>query len=208
MATATKIVAVEGSIGSGKSTCVNHYTGHKKIHIHKESLDHWRTVKELRNKESKRWSFLFNQYALLSRLKLALEPTNKPVKLVETSLQSTFHVFAEANHKNKDLTFLEYNVLKDFLNFLTPALNIKIDYHIYLQLDPELSFERMKKRMRGEESNITLDFLKDLHILHEHLFVTHKEMLSGEVLVVDATKPISELHDIYDNFLHKKILKE
>ena len=38
---------------------------------------------------------------------------------------------------------------------------------VYLQTDPETAMQRVKKRNRSEESNISMDFLNGLHRLHE-----------------------------------------
>ena len=43
----------------------------------------------------------------------------------------------------------------------------KILFPVYLRTNPEVVYERMKKRNRSEESHVPLEYLQQLHNLHE-----------------------------------------
>ena len=60
------------------------------------------------------------------------------------------------------MTDAEYAVLSEWFNFLItcPQLNIKIDQIVYLRTDPEVAYERIKKRSRPEEHLIPFSYLK------------------------------------------------
>lgn len=42
---------------------------------------------------------------------------------------------------------------------------------VYLRTTPEVVYERMKARGRSEETSVSLDYLKQLHDLHEDWLV-------------------------------------
>ena len=48
------------------------------------------------------------------------------------------------------------------------------------------ALERVKERNRGEEAGVPLDYLKDLHTLHEDWLIHKKHPLPAPVLVIDA----------------------
>ena len=69
----------------------------------------------------------------------------------------------------------EYLVLSEWFNFLVSspqmAMNFKVDQIIYLRTDPEIVYERIKNRNRLEENTIPLQYLIELHNLHEEWLV-------------------------------------
>ena len=60
------------------------------------------------------------------------------------------------------MTDPEYAVISEWFNFLItcPQLNFKIDQIVYLRTDPEVAYERIKKRKRPEEHLIPFSYLK------------------------------------------------
>lgn len=71
-----KIIAVEGNLGAGKSTYLSFVQKvFPSIEIIKEPVDEWQNIRghnllELFYKDSKRWSFTFQTYAMISRMRL------------------------------------------------------------------------------------------------------------------------------------------
>ena len=62
------------------------------------------------------------------------------------------------------MTDPEYAVISEWFNFLItcPQLNLKIDQIIYLRTDPEVAYERIKKRKRPEENLLPFSYLKGI----------------------------------------------
>ena len=62
------------------------------------------------------------------------------------------------------MTDPEYAGISEWFNFLItcPQLNLKIDQIIYLRTDPEVAYERIKKRKRPEEHLIPFTYLKGI----------------------------------------------
>lgn len=207
----TKMVAVEGNIGSGKTSCMNYFGKDKRVDIHSEPVGAWRNVADtnaldLLYKDPQRWSFLFNQLAMLGRFKVQLQTSMHPIKMVERSIYSSHHVFVLNNYKQKDMSDLEFKVAEDWFNFFSLSSAFpQISHFIYLRSNPELCLERINKRDRPEENKLSLEFLTSLHHLHEELFVGGRIQLPGSVYIVDATKNIKdmekELEIVMENLL-------
>ena len=66
------------------------------------------------------------------------------------------------------MTDAEYIVLSEWFNFLItcPQLNFKIDQIVYLRTDPEVAYERIKKRQRPEEYLIPFQYLNGRNIIN------------------------------------------
>ena len=62
---------------------------------------------------------------------------------------------------------MEYAVLTEWFDWLISRQSCDVDLIVYLRTDPEVVFERIKKRSRNEEKTIPLDYLRCLHRLHE-----------------------------------------
>ena len=105
------------------------------------------------------------------------------------------------------MTDAEYAVLSEWFNFLItcPQLDFKIDQIVYLRTDPEVAYERIKKRKRPEEHLIPFGYLKDLHELHEDWLVhkTKFQPLAAPVIVVDANPALEVLSETYKSLEHQ-----
>ena len=62
------------------------------------------------------------------------------------------------------MTDAEYAVLSEWFNFLItcPQLDFKIDQIVYLRTEPEVAYERIKKRQRPEEHLIPFNYLNGM----------------------------------------------
>ena len=85
----------------------------------------------------------------------------------------------------------EYAVLDEWFKFLTgpdSALPLNVDLIIYLRTTPEKALERINVRARSEENTIPLEYIQQLHSLHEEWLISGKYPLPAPVLVIDADK--------------------
>lgn len=69
-------------------------------------------------------------------------------------------------------------------------LPIKLDAIIYLRTTPEIAFERVKKRNRPEEVEISLEYITLLHTLYEKWIPS---ITSINILTLDATQSLSHI---------------
>jgi deoxyadenosine/deoxycytidine kinase len=189
-------ISVEGNIGAGKSTFIEQFQNMTNITIFQEPIDNWQNIEgynilKLLYENPLKYQTLFQFYVLLSFFEHQIS-NSAPIKLIERSLYSAYFVFFKRKNINKNS--LEYIVLDKWFNFMINNCIDKLHMIIYLRTDPEIAFKRMKARNRDEEKNITLEYIKNIHDLHENWL--NKEIHTSmhiPVLVIDANKEFKEL---------------
>ncbi len=203
------IICIEANIGAGKSTLLNKFKDiiyDKPVYIIPESVDIWQKYKDndgndiftLYYNNTEKYSYLFQNFVLNSFIENFIEYNSKyknSILIFERSLHCIKNVFLEALYLEKKITKLEYNIFNKTFELLTKLLdnyNIRI---IYLQTNPSICMERIKKRNRSGENNITLDYLEKLHLCHEKWLVNN-----SKVKIIDGNKKNLEVNDL-GNFL-------
>ena len=86
---------------------------------------------------------------------------------------SARYCFVENLYNGGNMTDAEYTVLSEWFNFLItcPQLNFKIDQIVYLRTDPEVAYERIKKRKRPEEHLIPFAYLQGTFNQFKQVFI-------------------------------------
>jgi len=203
------IVSIEGNIGSGKSTMLNYFNRFTDVELIPEPVSEWCDVNghNLLGKmyeDPKRWSFQFQSYVQLTRLKLLKQPTTCSVKIIERSLQNNRYCFLENHRKEETLQAAELNVLYTWFNFLQTNMDINLDLIVYLRTSPETAYERLKIRGRKEESGVPMEFINHLHQCYEDWLLTDKfGPLPAPVLVLDANQGMDEMLKIYEKYTNE-----
>ena len=115
--------------------------------------------------EPKRWAYTFQNYAILTRMHALHKLLSSPIApnsylFSERSVEGDKHIFAKLLHKQGLMDDMEHALyLKVFDSLQSLHQPAPIHKHIYLRTDPQRCWERMQKRGRGEESQVTLDYL-------------------------------------------------
>ncbi|XP_063167405.1 deoxyguanosine kinase, mitochondrial [Candoia aspera] len=218
---AGKRLSVEGNIAAGKSTFVallrRAFPGWR---LTPEPVAKWQEVRaaapreasapqnfgnllQMVYREPSRWSYTFQTYSCLSRLKAHLEPlaveaqkTQEPVQVFERSVYSDRYIFAKNLFEIGHLTEMEWVIYQDWHTFLLQTFGDQLALHgfLYLQAPPEVCFERLRCRSRPEEEGVQLPYLEQLHVQHEDWLVRNSTGIhSGgtrdvPVLILDVTK--------------------
>ncbi|XP_061174289.1 thymidine kinase 2, mitochondrial-like [Saccostrea echinata] len=196
-------VIVEGNIASGKTTFLEHFKKNNNVETCEEPVKKWRDVNGYNAlakmyEDPSRWSLTLQTYVQLTMLEQHLKETDKPVKLMERSIYSAKYCFVENLYNSGLMPGLEYTVLTEWFNWIIKNNQCKVDLIVYLQAKPETVFRRIQERNRREEFNITLEYLKKLHDLHEEWLVKGTKFpLPSKVLVIPADKDLEEMHQIY-----------
>ena len=174
----TKIISIEGNIGSGKSTIVKQLkecNSSNYIFV-EEPVDEWSTICDENGecilshfyKNSKQYSFQFQMMAYISRLNILREIIKKnpnAVIITERCLFTDKYVFAKMLFDGGKMSKIEYDIYnKWFSCFLD---NVNIDGIIYIKTNPNTCMERINKRNRDGE-DIPLDYLNKCHQYHEN----------------------------------------
>ncbi|XP_062452765.1 deoxyguanosine kinase, mitochondrial isoform X2 [Rhea pennata] len=231
-------LAIEGNIAVGKSTFIK-LLGRTfpEWHLVTEPVAQWQKVQATNTKEASspqsfgnllqmiyqepsRWSYTFQTYSCMSRLKAQLEPlaerllkTPEPVQVFERSVYSDRYVFAKNLFEAGHLNPLEWTIYQDWHTFLLQELRDRIALHgfLYLQAAPEKCLERLRLRARSEEKGIQLDYLQQLHAQHESWLVEKTtevhfaNLKSASVLVLDVNQDFKSDVAVQDALMTKPV---
>jgi deoxyadenosine/deoxycytidine kinase len=200
-ATHPRIVSIEGNIGSGKSTFLEHlrtiYKDDPTIGFVPEPVDIWDTVKDSNGKtilekyysDQKKYAFSFQMMAFISRLTILREAIRSDYKviIIERSIYTDAEVFAKMLFDDQKIEDIEYNIyMKWFVEFTHDLPPIDI---VYVRADPDICLQRVLKRSRqGEE--IPLEYLENCHKYHETWLNAKAAAYDTNVLVLDANTDI------------------
>lgn len=206
-ATTSFNVIIEGNIGSGKSTFLEHFKGYEEICTVPEPVDDWTDFGGINllqrfYDDPKEWATKFHASVLLTMFNGHNLVTDKRIKLMERSFFSVFKCFipqmCNKGYISQD-AFCVFSAWATFIG-LTDRINTRqpIDLIVYLKTTPEVVYERMKKRARAEEATVTLEYLRELHDLHEKWLMSDKNHIP--VLVLDGDKDGTEMLEEYQKF--------
>lgn len=183
------IITIEGNIGAGKTTFAKALyerlkeIGHR-VKYMPEPVDSWTNFQgtnllDLMYSDRERWSFMFQVNALLHCIQ-GEETALKHVKngYIVVRERSSFSVrkifapllFTYMSEAEKLILKKLCNTIKDPCNADQCSSCRSSDITVYMRTDPEICYERVKKRNRPEElqnNRVDLEYLKRLHKIHE-----------------------------------------
>jgi deoxyguanosine kinase len=189
------IVAIEGNIGVGKSTFTRILKEtFEKSTIVSEPVDMWLNIKNkegenilgLFYKDTNRWAYTFQNLAYITRM-MKIEDairSSDDIIFLDRSLGTDRNVFEKMLHDDGILDEIEHEMYNLWYDFYTKYVSLKYnEIYIYLKCKPETAYERIKKRGREEEKNISFEYLQKLHKYHEE-WLTNLD----NVVIVDCDK--------------------
>jgi deoxyadenosine/deoxycytidine kinase len=176
------IISLDGNIGAGKSTLLAEIRNKlHDVHIVDEPVGQWTALKnaegknllELFYEDKKRWSYTFQNCAILTRLKNiqdAVENLDSTMKgpqviITERSVLTDKHVFAEMLRDNGDIDPLEWELYESWFNIFGKKYPVR--GIIYVSTSSSTSKDRIKIRNRHGEENIGIDYLDALDGQHK-----------------------------------------
>ena len=206
-----KIIFVEGNIGSGKSSLLNKiddYIKNNNIQNMKciqEPVDIWKKLIDNDGKNvlehfydnPKRNCYMFQTFAFISRLEHLDNLKDDYTYIIERSVLSDKNIFALNCYETNLMTHMEwltYNTWFDWMHNKYSHL-FSNSMFLYIQCDPEISFERIQKRNRCEEKDISLDYIKQIHLKHEQWLLNE----NINVVVIDGKQNLLD-DSIFNNF--------
>lgn len=207
----SKLITIQGNIGSGKSTIVRElkkkYGDNKDICFIQEPVDIWNTIRDENDKpiltlyyeNQKEYAFSFQMMAYISRLKILKEAVDKGYKYIvsERSLDTDKYVFAKMLYDEKKIKHVEYQIyLKWFDEF---KMLFEEENIVYVRTNPEVACERVNKRAR-EGENIPLEYLEICHKYHEDWIIG--DITSNKYLLIDGNNDIEENLEIMDKWIN------
>ncbi|KAF0022911.1 hypothetical protein F2P81_024892 [Scophthalmus maximus] len=225
-----KKISIEGNIAAGKSTFVRLLqAASEDWEVIPEPIGKWCNVQndsddvyqELSSSQKSggnllqmlyskpsRWSYTFQSYACLSRVRsqlqspsVKLQQSEKPVQFYERSVYSDRYVFASNLFESGNLSDTEWSVYQDWHTWLD------FDYLndlpvLVLDVDDDFKNDRIKQegiinrrcmqrllhRGREEEQGIPLEYLEQLHFKHE-AWLHHRSLRANVRPCVGAVGP-------------------
>ncbi|XP_049964080.1 deoxynucleoside kinase-like [Schistocerca serialis cubense] len=193
-------VLVEGNIGSGKTTFLNHFANDDAL-VLSEPVERWRNLRGhnllgLLYENPTRWAHVFQSYVQLTMLDFHMQRSNHRLKLMERSIHSARYCFVENLKNNGNLADAEYAVLDEWFKWLMSRVDLRCDLIVYLRTDPKVVHKRIVSRGRKEEANISLEYLEKLHQLHEKwLYERSAFSCPAPVKVLDANQDIKKIKE-------------
>ncbi|QMS79388.1 hypothetical protein IIV6-T1_147 [Invertebrate iridescent virus 6] len=179
------IICIDGIIGAGKSTVI-HRLKKNLYKCYEEPIDKWTLLPNLYN-DMKKYATPFQFQVLFSQYDQYLSFKDcKETVVVERCPWTSKNIFTSLMIENNlfDLSAI------DIYNNLYERLSYQVDHFIYIKVDSEMAFERIKKRDRFAEQNISFDYLKSL----ENKYATSLATLSpSTVTIIDGSNTIEEV---------------
>jgi deoxyguanosine kinase len=207
----SRVISIEGNIGSGKSTILRllkeQFKNNEDIIFIQEPVDEWEKIKDKDNvtilskfyENQKKYSFAFQMMAYISRLSLLKETISKnpnAIIITERCLNTDRYVFAKMLYDSGNIEDVEYQI---YLNWFDHFLYmIEIQKNIYLKTDPEICLQRINKRNRDGESTIPLEYLINCHRYHEDMI---SNIIKDNVLIINCNTDTENNKDIINKWL-------
>ena len=204
----TTIISIEGNIGSGKSTLFEklkiHFVNNKNIIFVREPVDIWESIQDENGttilekfyQDQIKYSFSFQIMAYISRINLLKETIKQHpgvTIITERSLYTDKMVFAKMLYDTHKIEYINYQI---YLNLFDTFKNeFNVDNIIYIKTDPDICYNRILKRARNGENNISLDYLQLCDTYHNNMvdiLQCDKIVLNGNV---DIYENVSQLND-------------
>jgi deoxyadenosine/deoxycytidine kinase len=167
------IITIEGNIGCGKTTLLNKLKEKNEYNIVEEDVDEWKNEGwlQLFYSDMKRYSGTFQLRTQISHINNYKKFVKDKINIVERSPFSNKYIFGKM--------LMESNFLHEKEYHLIDKMNELVGWHpnmmIILNCEPELCYERYKKRGREGEEIPSIEYLKELHKKHIEMYDTMKE---------------------------------
>lgn len=128
------------------------------------------------------------------------------INVMERSLYSAKYCFLENIYKSGNMQAVEYEILDKWFNWMIKEHDCNLDLIFYLRTSPETCYNRLNMRGRPEETtSIKLDYLQNLHDLHESWLINPTDHPSSflinsaniyrpsNIIVIDADQSLENV---------------
>ena len=195
---------VEGNIGAGKTTFLTLLKKYiPELSIQLEPVNNWQkdvygqSLLASFYEQPKRWAYSMETFAMICRVQehIQRQQNNNDLQVIERSIYSGHYVFDVNGYKQGFMSELEWKIYLQWFNFIMSKCMPPRGF-IYLAVDPEVAFERIKKRKRDAESAISFEYLTQIHQQHQEFLVDKKDVDATiqdvPVLVLDCNQEFEE----------------
>lgn len=196
------VISIEGGIAIGKSTLCEKLEecGYK---VFKEGLDEWGDVLDLFYKDPKRNCYLLQTAILMNMYnqKQYINSLKDDIVFIERCPLSALHIFVENSRNSNLLSDIEHKLYKKLHN----KLGWCPDYIIGLTLNPDVAFERLKKRDRKCERNTSVEYITQVSNLYDKTFKKWKSYIKNRRLTVKGIITVDAIDS--ENIILIKVMR-
>ena len=136
-----------------------------------------------------KYSFAFQVMAYATRTAILQEAIRKNPQckyvLCERSLEADNRIFAKMLFDDNKMEKVEYEIYEYF--YKTRKQDMNLDAVIYIDADAETCLERIKKRSRNGETNISLEYLQNCKDYHDKWLLGDKECYKDFTLYANVS---------------------
>lgn len=176
------IISIEGNIGAGKTTIIDNLQ--KKMNMNKnivflrEPVDIWESIKDPSSgdnilqkfyADSSKYAFPFQVMAYATRLSLIRDAIRKNPNcsaiICERSLDADKNIFAQMLFDDGAMEDIHFQIYKHF--YREYSNEFKLDGMVYIDADADKCYDRVAKRSRDGESEISLAYLEKCKQYHD-----------------------------------------
>jgi len=200
----SRIISLDGNIGAGKTTLLGKIReAMPELCIVDEPVDQWtkytdghKNILERFYEDSSRWAYTFQSCAIMTRYKnmKSMIKSNQTI-LTERSILTDKYIFAEMLYESGKLNKMEWDLYLQFFDLFYD--DYPINGIIYVSTDYNVSKERIIKRNRLGEENISIDYLEALEKQHKKWIST----TNLPVLEITTDMDISEIVEKIRKFI-------
>lgn len=158
-------IGIAGMIGAGKSTLATSLANHLGIKAYYEPVENNEYLVDYYN-DMKKYSFAMQVYLLTRRFQQHQEIIWRGESAVQDRTIYEDSVFAAMLAESGLMDERDYKTYVQLFRYMSNFM-CKPNVIVYLDVKPERSLERIKMRSRDCESNVSLDFLKNLYRHYE-----------------------------------------
>jgi len=199
---AIKFISIEGNIGAGKSTVINEMKEYikqteleKRIVFLKEPVDVWestidpdsgKNMIELFYENPAKWSFAFQIMAFSTQQKLIEETVKQfpevEVIVSERSVEAGRNIFTQMLKDSNHISPVE----KQIYELLYKNHQYPLYMSIFLDIPPEICFERVQTRAREGEvgkTGISIDYLKGCDYYYRQWLIEKRKLYESPEIV-------------------------
>ena len=174
-------IAVEGNIGSGKSTVLGALAG--VFAVRKEPVDDWQPLLDLFYADPGKWSLAFSLRVLLSFADVSSESGSDLV--TERCPLANRHVFGQLLFNDQKMTQDEWDLFKEYHD----AMGWTPDGIVFVDTPSDVCMDRIKARGRPCEASVDIQYLRRIEFQYQNLF----KFCGVPVVRVDGSLPPDEL---------------
>ena len=198
------IITIDGNIGCCKTSILNYFHKNYKTAIDIEPIESWTEyLKSMYESDNSTYNFQIKVW--IDRC--WIQEKSNVIVLMERSPYFIKNVFVEKAFEDKTINEDEYNNIHK-LHKTTDEL-WQPNAYIYLRSDPEMCYNRIKKRGRESEKNIKLEYIKRIHELHEEKYKVALENNKNIIVIEAENKTIPDIcSEIVSSNIYTEILTQ